>query len=142
MPHKWMNWFSMVQNGRIRRLTIEQPKRERVLVRKALSLLGYHYRELVPVKNFKWHGWKGNQVGGTIQWLDFLYYTGGKMYAILFDPHHGSSGVKPHEWENFYAKQAFLTDRGIHYIILKRKYTAQEFTLQIRKFTERHKGDA
>ena len=120
-------------------MTIEQPKRERVSVRNALSLLGYHYKELIPVKNFNWHGWKGNQTGGTIQWIDFLFYTSGQTYAILFDPHHGTSGVKQHEWDNFYAKQALLLDRDIHYIVLKRTYTSQEYALQIRKFVERHK---
>jgi hypothetical protein len=138
MTHKWMNWQSLVLNGRIRRKGIEQPSRERVQVRKALSLLGLRYKELVPIINRDWHGWKGKQTEGAIQWFDFLYLMPNKrMGAILFDPHFGRGGLHPHEIARHEAKKMLMKKRGIPTLEVKRTLTVGEYALIIKKHNER-----
>lgn len=120
--HKW-EWRYLVLNGRIRRRGIAHPRRERMLARNALNRLGIRYKEIVPVFN-KFHK------NGTIQWIDFLIYSGGMM-AILFALSR-DYGHKQREKDALKAKTDLLISKHIPYLVLLREDSQQEMETKIR----------
>ena len=135
MNHKWGSWRYLELNARIRK-GILYPRRERVLVRSALGKIGCRYKELIPVLNPFYHGWKGKE-DKAMQWLDFCVFMNGRMGVILFHPKRGQSGVKKHEKEAYEAKQRLLANKNIPILILKRNETSQVYELLIRRGFER-----
>lgn len=132
--HPWGSPQYMILNGRVRRKGIEFPRRERVLVRRALERAHYRYKEIIPVWNPFATGFHDDQEG-AIQWFDFAVLMPSKrMGIILFDPHYGASGT--HEWElrQFANKQRLLRYKRIPYIVLKRTSTSQEYEICIRRW--------
>jgi hypothetical protein len=124
----------MVLNGRIRTKGIAHPRRERVLVRKALDDLGFRYRELVPYLNSNYHGWKGEN-DQTIQWLDFCVWSGKKMFVVLFE-------VKKHSThqsrlEGWAAKKRFLEEHQIPYLVVSVQETSQVYKMLIKTFVRK-----
>lgn len=132
---RWISPQYLILNGRIRTKGIQFPRRERVMVRKALERMHIRYKELVPVVNPFHHNWKETHTKG-ISWLDFTIFIG-RLAVLLFHPQYGQSGVKPHEWKAFQAKKDLLESRDIPYVILNRKSTSYEYEIMIRKMIRR-----
>lgn len=130
--HPWLSPHYLIRNGQIRRKGIERPHRERVLVRAALHRLKMRYKELVPFKNMDYKGRNGKH-HGSIQWVDFLVYSKGKMCALIFYPNRGTGGLHKYKKESLAAKTKLLTDKGIPYLILKRNLSSMEYEILIRR---------
>lgn len=137
--YKW-DWRTLRINSAIRR-GIRFPRRERLLVRKALENLGLRYKEIVPIYNPAWKGNTGSYPDGYVQWYDFFYLMpNGHMACLLFDlnyPTHG--GVKPRERLAFNAKKAFLSERKIPCLVVPRIWSSSEYEVTIKMFSRRYK---
>ncbi len=132
--HKFGHWRYLLLNGRIKR-GIAHPRRERILVRSALSKLGLRYKEFIPFYNPYWHGYKDTE-GKAIQWLDFCIFSEG-LLVILFDykyPNHGFKKPERLAWE---VKVRFLEEKGIPTITLPRTLTSQIYEFEIKNFIKK-----
>lgn len=126
--HEYVNYRYLELNGRIKK-TLQFPRRERVLVRKALGSLNVKYRELVPFINPLYRGWK-NTTPAAIQWLDFaIFYD--KLMVVQFHPKYPSGGVKHYEWDKFFALLDYLEEREVPYVVVERRHTSQEYRFYI-----------
>ena len=126
---KWVHPQYMLLTGRVRK-GLAHPRRERVLVRKAMDSIGLRYRESVAYVNRYYDGFRGGQ-DRVVDWLDFCVYHG-KLYIILFHPKK-NSGLKEREWKKWYARLRHLDEKGVDYIILKRNLSSMEYEFLIRR---------
>jgi hypothetical protein len=132
-PHKWGNWKYLVLNGRIRR-KIQFPTRWHNTVKNTLKKIRIPFREIVPFKNKLYRGWKDAEPEFSIQWLDFVVYAEGKLMVLLFREREGHA-YKKKAWR---AKQDFLLEKNIPFLILERSYGSQEIEVLIRRFIRKN----
>lgn len=128
--HHFKHWRWLVANGRVRK-GISYPRRERVLVRNALSRIGVRYRELIPFYN-PHHSVIDRHVGG-IQWLDFTLFHK-RLIVLLFDPYYSTGYGAQRAVQSLEDKKRFLNEKGVPCLELGRFMTSQEYEITIRLF--------
>jgi hypothetical protein len=70
----------------------------------------------------------------AVQWLDFLVYNRQKKEfgVLLIHPYNGISGLSQRVKEALYAKEKYLTEKNIRYVILsKQKASSQVYQVLI-----------
>lgn len=119
-PHKYGHWKYLVVNG-WKKKEIANPPRHRLLVRAALTRMNCAYKEVVGFLNPHYHG-RSHNMEVAMQWLDFLVYDRRrkKFGAIIFHPYSGKGGVMPNEREALAAKEKFLQEKNMRYVVLSK----------------------
>lgn len=132
---KWVHTQYVLLNGRVRKRALHHPRRERLMVRKALEASRIRYREACPVIT-DYSGNYGTQ-DRAVQWFDFVCYYRGFFFVIMLDPQTGG-GLKDREKRAFMSKKQHLEKRGTKYIVLKRNETSQVYQMLILRFIQKH----
>lgn len=129
--HKGWTWRALVHTGKWKK-ALGAPLRERIMVRKALTLLRLRYREVVSFWNPLYGGWKNDQ-SESMQWLDFVLFYKRRIAVLLFHPARMGGGAKAHEKVAFEKKKLFLEGKGIPYAVLRRHHTSMEYAVLIER---------
>jgi len=111
--------------GRKRR-DIKQPRRERLLVKEALSRLGLRYWEMVEIHNPNYTNRLGEVIGGQ-QWVDYIVVEKGTLFAIEFYPRWGKNNPHQYQLRWMEEKKSFLLNRGIQTLVVARHHSSQEY---------------
>lgn len=136
--HKFTHWRYLNLHGRERKKLLN-PSRERVLVRSTLSELSIRYREKVLFINHYWHTYKGDKSKAP-QWLDFVCYKDGLLFVLEFDPHKpNAGGLHERQRMALEAKEQYLKEKGVPYLILSRTETSQIYRFCIEDLIRRHR---
>lgn len=117
----------------------QKPRREMVLVSYALKNLKVRYWEKVRIFNPLYTGMR-TPVDGGYQWLDFaVRMMHGKVGVLIFPPSYGSG--RPHLFEkrSLEQKKAFLSQKGIPYLVLSRMMSSQQYEVYIEFWMRKEK---
>ena len=130
MKMKLPKWKNLVNWGKHRK-KVQEPLRERLLLRKAIIRCGLNHRENVMVWN-PFHMGASENLDGGVQWLDFVIRrpTGG-LLVVLFPAQYLWGGGNERKHRALAAKKRLLTEKNMPYLVVPRNSSSQEFQLLI-----------